>query len=99
VAKLLKKNPLDFALYGGEDYKLLFTTLPQKAAAIIKLLKEELGIKVTVIGEIRDKKQGIKIEDLKGKIVDLQAKGYNHFMKQGTVLNRNREPSPVSDER
>jgi thiamine-monophosphate kinase len=99
VAKLLKKNPLDFALYGGEDYKLLFTALPQKADDIIKLLKKELGIKVTVIGEIRDKKQGIRIEDLKGKIVDLQAKGYNHFINQGKVLNRNREPSPVSEER
>jgi thiamine-monophosphate kinase len=81
VVKLLKKNPLDFALYGGEDYKLLFTALPQKADDIIKLLKEELGIKVMVIGEIRDKKQGIKIEDLKGKIVDLQAKGYDHFKR------------------
>jgi len=83
VAKLLKKNPLDFALYGGEDYKLLFTASPQKADDIIKLLKKELGAKVTIVGEIKDKKEGIKLENLQGKVVDLQAKGYNHFRKTG----------------
>lgn len=83
VAKLLKKNPLDFALYGGEDYKLLFTASPQKVDDIIKLLKKELGIKVTIVGEIKDKDEGIKLEDSKGKAIYLQAKGYNHFSKTG----------------
>ncbi|MHC2994482.1 MAG: thiamine-phosphate kinase [Candidatus Atribacteria bacterium] len=79
VAKLIKKDPLDLALYGGEDYELLFTVSTKKADGIIKLLKKELGTKISIIGEIKDKKEGIKIEDLQGKIVDLQAKGYNHF--------------------
>ncbi len=81
VADLLKKNPLDFALYGGEDYKLLFTASPQKVDDVVKLLKKELGNKVTIIGEIKDKKEGIRLEDLQGRVVDLQAKGYNHFPK------------------
>jgi len=81
VADLLKKNPLDFALYGGEDYKLLFTASLQKVDDVVKLLKKELGNKVTIIGEIKDKKEGIRLEDLQGRVVDLQAKGYNHFPK------------------
>jgi len=36
-----------------------------------------------MIGEIREEQEGIKLEDLQGKIVDLQAKGYNHFSETG----------------
>lgn len=81
VGKLIKRDPLIFALYGGEDYELLFTVPPKKADNIIKLIKKELDTKVSIIGEIRDKQEGIKIENLQGKVVDLQPKGYNHFRR------------------
>jgi len=83
VGRLIKKDPLALALYGGEDYELLFTVSPEKADNIIKLIKKELDTKVSIIGEIRDKQEGIKIEDLKGRVVDLQPKGYNHFSETG----------------
>jgi len=83
VGSLIKKNPLALALYGGEDYELLFSASPEKADDIIKLFKKELGTKVSIIGEIRDKQEGIKVEDLQGKVVGLQPKGYNHFRKRG----------------
>jgi len=79
VGGLIKRSPLDLALYGGEDYELLFTVSPQKADNIIKSLKKELNAKVSVIGEIRKGQEGIKLEDLQGKVSDLQPKGYNHF--------------------
>jgi thiamine-monophosphate kinase len=81
VGKLIKKDPLSLALYGGEDYELLFTTSPEKADNIIKLIKEELDTKVSIIGEIRDKQDGIKLEDLEEEVVELQSKGYNHFRR------------------
>ena len=83
VGGLIKRSPLDLALYGGEDYELLFTVSPQKADNIIKSLKKELNAKVSVIGEIREEQEGIKLEDLQGKVVDLQPKGYNHFSETG----------------
>jgi thiamine-monophosphate kinase len=69
------------ALYGGEDYELLFTVSPQKADNIIKSLKKELNAKVSVIGEIKEEQEGIKLEDLKEKVSNLQPKGYNHFRR------------------
>jgi len=84
VAKLLKKNPLDFALYGGEDYKLLFTVSPEKVEIARNLLYTELKTKVTEVGVIREEQEGIKLKDLQGKVADLQPKGYNHFSKTGT---------------
>jgi len=81
VGELIKRNPLDLALYGGEDYELLFTISPEKAGDNIKLLKKELDTEISVIGEIREKQEGIKLEDLQGRVVDLQPKGYNHFRR------------------
>ena len=81
VGGLIKRSPLDLALYGGEDYELLFTVSPQKADNIISSLKKELNTKVSVIGEIREGQEGIKLEDLQGKVSDLQPKGYNHFRR------------------
>jgi len=81
VGKLIKRNPLDLALYGGEDYELLFTISPQKAGDNIKLLEKELGTKISIIGEIRERQEGIKLEDLAGRVSDLQPKGYNHFRR------------------
>jgi thiamine-monophosphate kinase len=81
VGRLIKKDPLDLALYGGEDYELLFTVSPKEADNIIKLFKKELNAKVSVIGEIRGEEEGIKLENLQGKMVDLQPKGYNHFRR------------------
>lgn len=83
VGRLIKKNPLDLALYGGEDYELLFTASPEKVDNIIKLLKKELETKVSVIGEIREEQEGIKLENIQGKVIDLQPKGYNHFSETG----------------
>jgi len=84
VGGLIKRSPLDLALYGGEDYELLFTVSPKKADDVIKLLKKELGTRVSVIGEIKEEQEGIKLEDLQGKVSDLQPKGYNHFRKTVT---------------
>ncbi len=83
MGRLIKKNPLDLALYGGEDYELLFTASPEKVDNIIKLLKKELETKVSVIGEIREEQEGIKLENIQGKVIDLQPKGYNHFSETG----------------
>jgi len=84
VGGLIKRSPLDLALYGGEDYELLFTVSPKEADDVIKLLKKELGTRVSVIGEIKEEQEGIKLEDLQGKVSDLQPKGYNHFRKTVT---------------
>ncbi|MCK5533891.1 thiamine-phosphate kinase [bacterium] len=74
TSSAFKKNPLEFALFGGEDYELVFTASPEKTK---KIKKQISG--VTVIGEIVSKKEGIKFLDKKGKVLKLKAKGYEHF--------------------
>ncbi|MBI3814921.1 MAG: thiamine-phosphate kinase [Nitrospinae bacterium] len=67
---------LDFALYGGEDYELLFTVRPDKIAKLMILWKG-MKIPITMIGEIT--KGGINITNKKGETTPLQREGYNHF--------------------
>lgn len=69
-AKKLNKNPLDFALYGGEDFELIFTASKNK-------LKQLKKYDVTAIGEMVDKKYGIKI--IRNKKEIKLKKGFDHF--------------------
>ncbi len=67
---------IDFALYGGEDYEILFTVRPENVAKLMGLWKG-MKIPITMIGEIT--KKGINIINKNGKTAPLQREGYNHF--------------------
>jgi len=69
-AKTLNKSAVDFALYGGEDFELIFTAPKNK----VKQLKK-YGI--TIIGEIIDKRYGLKLIK-NGKKLNLES-GFDHF--------------------
>lgn len=69
-SKKMKKNPLDFALYGGEDFELFFTANKNK-------LKQLKNHDVSVIGNIVDKRQGIKL--IKNNQKMNLGSGFNHF--------------------
>ena len=73
-SKKLNKNPYDFALYGGEDFELVFT---MDKSAFKKLEKIKNRIKFTVVGKILPKKDGIFLLD-KNKKTRLNH-GYDHF--------------------
>lgn len=67
------------ALNEGEDFELLFT-MPLREAR--RLARKGLGpnsVKITQIGEILDKKMGVKIIRPDGKVKDLKPKGFSHF--------------------
>lgn len=61
------------ALNGGEDYELLFT-IDQKDFENIKTNKN-----ITVIGHITDKSMGKNIVTPQDTVIELRAKGWNHF--------------------
>lgn len=71
-SKKIKKNPIDFALYGGEDFELVFTAPKNK-------LKQLKKYGVTAIGEIVDRKYGVKLAK-NGKKLDLES-GFDHFKR------------------
>ena len=74
-SKKLDKNPYDFALYGGEDFELVFTI---NKKSFKKLDKLKNRVKFAVVGKILPKKEGIYLLD-KGKKMKLRH-GYEHFM-------------------
>ena len=66
-------NPTVSALNGGEDYELLFT-INQKDYEKIKN-----DPKITVIGHITKKDQGINLVGNGNSLTPLKAQGWNHF--------------------
>jgi thiamine-monophosphate kinase len=67
AAKILNKDPLDYALYGGEDFELVFTVSE-------KNLKKVRGF---LVGEIT-KEKGVFLYS-KGKKKILKKTGYDHL--------------------
>lgn len=68
---------LNLALYGGEDYELLFTA----GKDTVENIKHALDCPVTVIGEIT-KKEGtasVKLTNSKGETIPGERKGWEHF--------------------
>jgi thiamine-monophosphate kinase len=66
-------DPITCALSGGEDYELLFTIDPNDVEKV-KYLPD-----IYIMGEIVDKKEGVKLHTKGGNIHDLPAQGWVHF--------------------
>jgi thiamine-monophosphate kinase len=77
LASLANKNPMEWALQGGEDYELLFTASPKNKDKIVSLTTKILGNPAVKIGTI-DQGDGIRLETDKGK-QPLGPGGYTHF--------------------
>jgi len=73
-APSLEQSACDFALYGGEDYELLFTTSPEKTDIIDKFL----SIQISVIGKIVSQEHGIHVVYPDGQSKPLEW-GFDHF--------------------
>ncbi len=66
-------DPVTCALSGGEDYELLFTVAPED------LDKIRFMPGAYIIGEIVERKDGLKLHTTGGNIHELKAQGWNHF--------------------
>lgn len=68
----------ELALYGGEDYQLLFTTPPDQANALSALCAER-NLKVTVIGVISRGSGVLSLRDRAANVQPILVRGYDHF--------------------
>jgi thiamine-monophosphate kinase len=74
-AEINDLNESELALYGGEEYELIFTILPEKLKSARKALIE-VGCKLHIIGEVVD--SGISFLE-KGTVKPIEPKGWEHF--------------------
>lgn len=71
-------SPVDFALFGGEDYELLFATKRVFSGAELKNLERKIGVCVTQIGRAA-KGGGVRFLDDAGRCVNFENKTFRHF--------------------
>ena len=67
------------ALNEGEDFELLFTMPISEARRLSDRTFEVSGVRITQIGEILDKKIGVKIIGKGGRVKPLCPEGFSHF--------------------
>ncbi len=77
VANILKKYPLEYCLYGGEEYELLFT-LPARKAVEAKIILSRAGLPCSIIGQVV-KGSGVRMIGRDLKSVKVPDRGYRHF--------------------
>lgn len=76
-AHTLPSEALEFALSGGDDYELCFTAPADQLAEILKL-STELGVNISVIGEITTS-SGISFNLSDGALYTPAKVGFQHF--------------------
>ncbi|MCI2424866.1 thiamine-phosphate kinase [Candidatus Acetothermia bacterium] len=74
-------DPLHLALYGGEDYELLFSVPPELVAPLQQAVIAETGTSVTVVGKIVSSTEGIKVA-IANKFSPLLARGWDHLAQR-----------------
>jgi len=74
AAHFLQENVLDYALYGGEEYELLFTISPDSLSEL-----QATEADFTVIGACRPVGLDSEIEMIDGSSALLSANGFQHF--------------------
>jgi thiamine-monophosphate kinase len=72
-------DPVGHALAGGEDYVLLCTLDPGKAAALLKNYSDTFGAPLRLIGEITAVSGEARLVDAAGTTAPLPAAGWDHF--------------------
>ncbi|MFZ5943545.1 MAG: thiamine-phosphate kinase [Bacillota bacterium] len=72
-------NPLDWALYGGEDFQLVGTISSHNFDQIKDIFKRKLGREIYDIGKVTDLPGVYFIDRKSNKRKEIDKKGYNHF--------------------
>jgi thiamine-monophosphate kinase len=81
LGRILKKDPVNWALTGGEDYALLFTAPESRAVELENLIREHMGRDIRKVGRMKAA-PGLTGVDGESRFV-LTDRGYEHFQSQG----------------
>jgi thiamine-monophosphate kinase len=78
LGRLLGRDPLEWALSGGEDYELLVVAPPTAEASILDAIAAT-GLSAAVVGEIRPPEEGLTLAYPDGRRDPLAAVAFRHF--------------------
>ncbi|MDI6710097.1 MAG: thiamine-phosphate kinase [Thermoanaerobacterales bacterium] len=78
LARLAGTDPLEWALYGGEDYELVGTARPEDLPRLRATLAA-IGVPLAAVGEVRPREAGLYLRDETGRERPLSPGGYQHF--------------------
>ncbi|MCC6544096.1 MAG: thiamine-phosphate kinase [Nitrospirae bacterium] len=78
ISKFLASKPLFYALYGGEDYELLFTVRSDDRTKFESLCRRQ-DVKCTMIGQITHAEEGLRLINEDNKESIIEPYGYDHF--------------------
>jgi thiamine-monophosphate kinase len=78
LAAMNDLDPLDLALSGGEDYRLLVTVPGENRAAFEKVFAAGSPCRVYPVGVITAEK-GLRLRKPDGSLQEVEPKGYHHF--------------------
>ncbi|MCI0183710.1 MAG: thiamine-phosphate kinase [Acidibacillus sp.] len=76
-ARVVSVDPLQFALYGGEDYQIVGTMNRVKAGSFLSLMQAH-GIRISLIGQVKSGEPNVYLNTRSG-IEEVPKKGYDHF--------------------
>jgi thiamine-monophosphate kinase len=79
-ARKARRDPLIYALTGGEDFELLFTVPEGKVPHLMRLAQRK-QLRLTRIGRILPRASGLKLKNAWGRLVPFPLRGYEHFKK------------------
>lgn len=79
LSKIITRDPLEWALFGGEDYQLLGTIAKDKYRQLSNYYTEKLGKEIFAIGKVVEGK-GVYLLDKSENRSLLPKKGFNHFL-------------------
>ncbi|WP_165423742.1 thiamine-phosphate kinase [Ktedonosporobacter rubrisoli] len=79
IAAHTLRDPLDWALHGGEDYELLFTVAPGSEQLVSEAVQSATGTPVTPIGVILPAPDGMKVRYSNQREERLASKSWDHL--------------------
>jgi thiamine-monophosphate kinase len=79
IATLAGRQPQDLALFGGEDYELLFTVSADRVNVLAQELFVATGVEATAIGTISEGNDLMLLHQ--GKLSPLHPKGWDHLSR------------------
>ena len=98
VAAKIGQDSLRMALFGGEDYELLFTAPMDRAQQLALAVESETGTPVTDVGEIVPASEGRTLMLPDGTVAPLMSEGWDHFRRARTKSGPPTEVAGYMDE-